>query len=135
MEALETVACEQGVQIYTSAEVKRIRRVGKQVNGVQVNGETVDANYVLCGADAVVAYHALIDGHQYQREKVNQLEPSLSGMVFLWGVKGKHPRLAHHNIIFSSDYNTEFRQIFRDKQVPDDPTIYIAITSSLSHLN
>ena len=163
VEALEALARERGVQIYTSAEVERICRVGKRVNGVQVNGETVDADYVLCGADAVVAYHELIltknatpkprtrfqifrnvrafsvlsmlkarvlgQGHQHQREKVNQLEPSLSGMVFLWGLKGKHPKLAHHNIIFSSDYNTEFRQIFKHQRVPDDPTIYIAITS------
>ena len=147
VEALEAVAHERGVQIRTSAEVERICCVGNQrVNGVQVNGETVDADYVLCGADAVVAYHELIEGHQYQREtenarhilnignrvfgfKVDQLEPSLSGLVFLWGVNGKHPRLAHHNIIFSSDYNTEFRQIFKHQQVPDDPTIYIAITS------
>ena len=146
VEALETVAQERGVQIYTSAEVERICHVGKRVGGIQVNGETVDADYVLCGADAVVAYHELIltknsclniyrrsrvfgQRHQYQREKMNQLEPSLSGMVFLWGIKGKHRKLAHHNIIFSGDYNTEFRQIFKHQQVPDDPTIYIAITS------
>ena len=146
VDALEAVARERGVQIRTSAEVERICCVDKRVNGVQVNGETVDADYVLCGADAVVAYHELIltknatpasmlkarvlgQGHQHQREKVNQLEPSLSGMVFLWGLKGKHPKLAHHNIIFSSDYNTEFRQIFKHQQVPDEPTIYIAITS------
>ena len=131
VEALEAVARERGVQIYTSAEVERICGVGKQVTGVQVNGETVDADYVLCGADAVVAHHELIDGHQHQRKRLNRLEPSLSGMVFLWGVKTKHARLAHHNIIFSSDYKTEFRRIFRDKQVPDDPTIYIAITSKV----
>ena len=129
VEALETVAREQGVQIYTSAAVERICYSSKRVNGVQVNGDKIESDYVLCGADAVVAYHELIEGHQQQREKVNQLEPSLSGMVFLWGVRHKHPRLAHHNIIFSSDYNAEFRQIFRDQRVPDEPTIYIAITS------
>ena len=165
VEALEAVARKRGIQIRTSAEVERICHVGKRVNGVQVNGETVDADYVLCGADAVAAYHKLIlpknatpkpitrfqmfknmrafsvlpfinvkarvlgQGHQHLRKRLNRLEPSLSGMVFLWGIKGNHPQLAHHNIIFSSDYNTEFRQIFRDKQVPDDPTIYIAITS------
>ena len=129
VEALEAVARERGVQIYTSAEVQRICRVGKRVNGIQVNGATVDADYVLCGADAVVAHDELMEGHQHKREKLNRLEPSLSGMVFLWGVKGKHPKLAHHNIIFSSDYDAEFRQIFKHQQVPDEPTVYIAITS------
>ena len=129
VDALEMVARERGVQIRTSTKVERICQVGKRVNGVQVNGETVAADYVLCGADAVVAYDELIDGKQHQREALHRLEPSLSGMVFLWGVKGTHSALAHHNIVFSSDYSTEFRQIFRYRQVPDDPTIYIAITS------
>ena len=129
VDALEIVARERGVQIQTSAKVERICQVDKRVNGVQVNGETVKTDYVLCGSDAVIAYDELIDGQQHRREARNQLEPSLSGMVFLWGIRGKHPTLAHHNIIFSSDYKTEFRQIFKHQQVPDDPTIYIAITS------
>ena len=130
VDALKTVARERGVHIRTSAKVERICQVGnRRVNGVQVNGERIDADYVLCGADAVVTYHELIDGHQHRREKLDQLEPSLSGMVFLWGIKGKHRNLAHHNIIFSSDYVTEFRQIFGHQQVPEEPTIYIAITS------
>ena len=129
VDALEMVARERGVQIRTSANVERICQVGNRVNGVQVNGERINADYVLCGIDAVVAYHTLIDGHQHRRKKLKRLEPSLSGMVFLWGIRGKHPMLAHHNIIFSSDYKTEFRQIFKHQQVPDEPTIYIAITS------
>ena len=131
VEALVEVASKRGVQIHTSAEVEQICHVDKRVNGVQVNGERIDADYVLCGADAIVAYHELIDGHQHKREKLNRLEPSLSGMVFLWGVKGKHTELAHHNIIFSNDYEAEFRQIFKHQQVPDEPTIYIAITSKV----
>ena len=131
VDALEMVARERGVQIHTSAKVERICQAGKRVNGVQVNGETVDADYVLCGADAVVTHNELIDGHVgvMSPRSYNRLEPSLSGMVFLWGIKRKYPALAHHNIIFSSDYRAEFRQIFRQQQVPDEPTIYIAVTS------
>ena len=129
IDALSAVASELGVQIHTSARVEKIWHDSKCVHGVQVNGERVAADYVLCGADAVVAYDELIDGHQNQRQKLNQLEPSLSGMVFLWGVGAKHQRLAHHNIIFSSDYDAEFKQIFKYQRVPDEPTIYIAITN------
>ena len=129
IDALSAVASELGIQIQASAKVEKIWHDGKRVHGVQVNGEKVPADYVLCGADAVVAHDELIDEHQQQRKKLNRLEPSLSGMVFLWGVRAKHPKLAHHNIIFSSDYDTEFEQIFKHQQVPDEPTIYIAITS------
>ncbi|MDE0014291.1 MAG: phytoene desaturase family protein [Candidatus Poribacteria bacterium] len=129
IDALAVVARELGVQIHTSAKVEKICRDGKRASGVLVNGEKIESDYVLCGADAIVAHDELIDGHQNRRERLNRLEPSLSGMVFLWGVRAKHPKLAHHNIIFSSDYDAEFKQIFKRQQVPDEPTIYIAITS------
>ena len=129
VEALERIASKRGVQIYTDSEVEKICHSSKRVKGVQINGERVHADYVLCGADAVVTHQELIEGHQHKRKKLNRLEPSLSGMVFLWGVKGPHPKLAHHNIIFSSDYKAEFKQIFKHQQIPDEPTIYIAITS------
>ncbi len=129
VDALSVVASELGVQIHASAKVEKICHDDKRVYGVQVNGEKVTADYVLCGADAVVTHDELIGGHQQQRQRLNRLEPSLSGMVFLWGVRAKYPELAHHNIVFSSDYDTEFKQIFKHQQVPDEPTIYIAITS------
>ena len=129
IDALAAVARKLDVQIHTSAKVEKICHDGKRISGVQVNGAEITADYVLCGADAVVAHDELIDKHQHHREKLDRLEPSLSGMVFLWGVKAKHPELAHHNIIFSKAYDVEFEQIFRHRQVPDEPTIYIAITS------
>ena len=129
IDALAAIARELDVQIHTSAAVEKICHDDRRANGVQVNGERIKADYVLCGADAVVAYNKLIDGHQSRRERLKRLEPSLSGMVFLWGVSAKHPKLAHHNIVFSSDYDAEFKQIFKHRQVPDEPTIYIAITS------
>ncbi len=61
--------------------------------------------------------------------QLDRMEPSCSGFVMLLGVEKKHPHLAHHNILFSSDYKREFEQIFKHGQPPDDPTIYIAITS------
>ena len=129
IDALEAVACGLGVQIWTSARVEKICHDGKRISGVQVNGEKLETDYVVCGADAVIAHAELIDGYQHRSEKLNRLEPSLSGMVFLWGIKGKYPALGHHNIIFSGEYDAEFKQIFKHQRVPDDPTIYIAITS------
>ena len=127
--ALEMIARERGVQIHTSVRVEKICQDNKRVDGIRANRQKIRADYVLCGSDAVTAHNELIDVPPNHREKFNRLEPSLSGMVFLWGVKGNHPKLAHHNIIFSNDYDAEFRQIFKHRQVPDDPTIYIAITS------
>ena len=127
--AMELIARKRGVQIHTSVKVEKICQANKRVDGIRANGQKVCADYVLCGSDAVIAHDELIDDQPNQRKKLNRLEPSLSGMVFLWGVRGSHPQLAHHNTVFSNDYDTEFRQIFEHRQVPAEPTIYIAITS------
>ena len=71
----------------------------------------------------------MVSGQAAERRKLNRLEPSLSGMTFLWGVKKNHPELAHHTIFFSADYRREFDQIFNQLRAPDDPTVYVAITS------
>jgi len=127
--ALERIANDLHVKIRKSLKVDKILWDKKQVNGVMVNGKRIFSDYILCGADVVVAHDLLIDGLPSQRKKLNKQEPSISGIVFLLGVGKKNPELKHHNIIFSSDYEKEFKQIFDEKRPPDDPTIYISITS------
>ncbi len=129
VDAMEEIAKRLGVVIMKSTQVEKILWGDKKVKGIVINGEEISSDYVLCGTDVVVAYNSLIDGFPSRRRKLNNFEPSLSGMVFLWGVGKKHPELKHHNIIFSLDYKQEFEQIFGECRVPDDPTIYISITS------
>jgi phytoene dehydrogenase-like protein len=52
--------------------------------------------------------------------------------VFYWGVKAKHDQLEIHNILFSIDYRKEFDDLFTNKIIHDDPTIYIYISSKYS---
>ncbi len=56
-------------------------------------------------------------------------EPSMSGIVFYWGIKGNHSSLEIHNILFSENYKREFEEISSGAKCPDDPTIYIYISS------
>lgn len=127
--ALGKLALNLGVEIHTNAPVQQIIHHSQQVRGVLVNDKFFEADYIVCNADVVTAQNQLISGFPKRRQKLNRLEPSLSGMAFLWGVSKQYPMLAHHNIIFSRDYQREFKHIFDEKRAPDDPTIYIAITA------
>jgi len=129
--SLKRLAKKFGVEIHTGARVEKILHQQNRVQGIQVNGEKIQADFVISNADVVVAFNELIDGFPKKQERLNRLEPSLSGVVFLWGIDKQHPQLAQHNIIFTADYELEFKQIFEEKKIPDDPTIYIAITSKL----
>lgn len=129
VDALQQLALDLGVRIHAGVPVQAIRHDGRRILGVRAGGDFVHADYVVCNQDVVVAFNQLIDGFPAVRRRLNRLEPSSSGLVFMWGVQKSHPALAHHNIFFSHDYRREFQQIFTDQQTPADPTIYAAITS------
>lgn len=54
---------------------------------------------------------------------------SSSVAVFLWGINKTFKNLDIHNIFFAKDYKKEFNELFNQKKIPDDPTVYINITS------
>ncbi|MEJ2050559.1 MAG: phytoene desaturase family protein [Calditrichota bacterium] len=129
VEVLERLAVSLGVEIHRSAPVEKILHKRGAITGVRVDGATYGADYVICNVDIVTAYHQLLDNLPHRRQRVTALEPSMSGLVFLWGKRGLTQQLHHHNILFSGDYRREFHQLFDELQAPDDPTVYIAITS------
>ncbi|MDZ7806781.1 MAG: phytoene desaturase family protein [Gracilimonas sp.] len=96
------------------------------------NGETIDADLIIANSDATETITNLIPKESLKaskKKKARSVEPSCSGYVLLLGLDKQYEDLVHHNIFFSDDYEHEFSQIFRDKVMPDDPTIYIANTS------
>ncbi|KAA3606526.1 MAG: phytoene desaturase [Calditrichaeota bacterium] len=129
VDSLKEIAEKIGVKIILNSNVEKISQENKIAQGIIVNGEFVKSDFVVCNSDVVVSYNELIEGFEPKKEKLNKLEPSLSGMVFLWGVNKKTEKLSHHNIIFSNDYKQEFKDIFDTKTVSEDPTVYVSVTS------
>lgn len=140
--ALEQLAGEVGVEVRTGVEVVSIacsqktrsgRRPKFKASGVVLaDGTRLPAVVVIANADVATVYERLLPPERPFRRRLARLErkePSCSGFALLLGVEGQHPALAHHNVFFSADYPGEFEQIFRRGLPPDDPTIYLAITS------
>ncbi|HEX8287246.1 MAG TPA: phytoene desaturase family protein [Pyrinomonadaceae bacterium] len=130
-QALEKLAKELGVKIYTESAVEKIVIENGKAVGVCVGGEITAADYVVANSDAVETYRNLIDAKERKKSsaKLEKREPSCSGFVLLLGTEKKYPQLAHHNIFFSDDYRAEFDAIFREKRPAQNPTIYVCATS------
>lgn len=132
-QALLQLAIEMGVEFHFDAAVKQITRQDQQVNGILLeDGRRVSASAVLANVDVATVYKNLLaeqPGIDKEAQSLLSGERSCSGFILLLGVRGIRPALAHHNIFFSSNYRQEFDQIFRLGVMPDDPTIYTAITS------
>lgn len=122
--ALERLARELGVRIFTGREVEEIVVENKRAVGVRVGGETTGADFVVSNMDAVETYRCLLPVKKFQNR-----EPSCSGFVLLLGTRRRFENLAHHNIFFSEDYRAEFDAIFKEKRPAPAPTVYVAATS------
>ena len=126
--ALVDLAKRQGVNFRLGCPVEKILVSGKKVTGLQVKGQELQFDRVVSNMDVVNTYRKLLPD-QKPPEKLLRQPKSSSALIFYWGIKKSFPQLNLHNILFSDDYRTEFDYIFNKKQVYDDPTVYINITS------
>ena len=128
--ALYELALKKGVNFFFNSPVDRIIINNRAVVGIIVNDEPEQYSTVVSNADVHYTYRNLLgDTESRPARRYARLEPSLSGVVFYWGVRGQYPELEINNIFFSSDYRKEFSDIFEKRICPDDPTIYVNITS------
>jgi phytoene desaturase len=128
--ALVKLAQKKGVQFITNSKVDRIVVKNKKVNGVVVNNKTIDADIVVSNMDVYYTYKYLLQQSK-QANTILQQERSSSAFIFYWGIDTQFANMHLHNIFFSDDYQKEFTQIFTDKTLPSEPTIYVNIPAKL----
>lgn len=131
--ALARLAAELRVELQTESPVERVEvRNGRACGVCLADGRCLAASAVIANLDVATVYERLLPAGVASRPRIARLlaaEPSCSAFIMLWGVRGSHAGLAHHNIFFSSDYRREFDDIFRRGIPPAEPTVYVAITS------
>jgi phytoene desaturase len=120
--ALEESVTDLGGEIRYGGEVRRLARRGGRVSEVVTDAGTMRCDAVVAAVDRTQALAML--GQAPVRER----EPSLSGLVWLAGVRGTDARLAAHTVFFPEDYEQEFRDV-RAGRHPRDPTLYVAISA------
>ena len=129
VESLITLAKEEGVHIKLSEKNTKVIPTEDGYT-IQLENETIKAKNVICSIDHVNFYKKVLTDDALYAKHVQE-ERSTSAVVFYWAVEGKHENVGLHNIIFSSDYVKEFKQLFDDKVVQDEPTIYIHNSSAV----
>ncbi len=118
IEGMQRLALELGVHIHTGTEN------GKAV-GITVNGNNVDADYVLSGADYVHT-ESLLDP-QYRQYTAAYWEKKTfapSSLLFYLGFDKKLDRLEHHNLFFDTDFDQHAEEIYDTPSWPSNPLFY-----------
>jgi phytoene desaturase len=132
--SLYQLAVKQGVTFHFGHPVQEIIAPKRQAEGIRVlnqsSGETLTllGDVVVSNADIYTTYNKLLPQHTAPQRTLNQ-ERSSSALVFYWGIEATFPELDLHNILFSADYEQEFKDLFAGGAPYTDPTIYINITS------
>ena len=132
--AFEKLIRELGGEIHLNSEVQEILvdpNHGKRVTGVRLaDGSELLADEVVSNADVAYTYRNMIPEekrNKYSNKKIESMRYAMSLFVIYFGTKRlyRDQGLAHHNIILGPRYKGLLDDIFRNKTLSDDFSLYL----------
>ena len=129
--AFEQLITEQGGKIYLETEVDEILVTNGKATGVRLgNGEIIEADTVVSNADVAFTYKNMIKPthrRKYTDRKIARTKYSMSLFVIYFGTDRQYrdQGLAHHNIILGPRYKALLDDIFDNKIVAEDFSLYL----------
>ena len=132
VQALESIFKELGGVVETDAEVEQIVVENRCAKGVIANEQFYEADGVISNADLVHTYNELIKSEHRRKwsdKKLRKTQYSMSAFLLYLGVRRKYPQLKHHTLILSERYKALVTDIFDNKVLPDDFSMYLHIPS------
>lgn len=139
VESFYRLALDNDVTFQLGTEVTEILTFGKKrqrVRGVRTkSGEILNADIVVSAADLKHTETQLLppELQTYPAKYFETRDPGLSSILIYAGVKGALPELAHHTLMFSKDWDPDFRAVFGNDTALDkswSQSIYISKTSA-----
>ena len=129
--AFEQLITEQGGKIHLETEVDEILVTNGKATGVRLgNGEIMEADTVVSNADVAFTYKNMIKPthrKKYTDRKIARTKYSMSLFVIYFGTDRQYrdQGLAHHNIILGPRYKALLDDIFDNKIVAEDFSLYL----------
>lgn len=129
--AFEKLITEQGGKFRLSTEVDEILVTNGKATGVRLaNGEILEADTIVSNADVAFTYKNMIKPthrKKYTDRKIARTKYSMSLFVIYFGTNRQYrdQGLAHHNIILGPRYKALLDDIFDNKIVAEDFSLYL----------
>lgn len=141
VKAIEAQARKAGASILLSQEVEEIVVAQGKVQGVRTAEGLIEADVVVSAADLQHTETQLLapKWRTYSEKYFEGRDPGVGAVLVLLGVEGALPELAHHTLLFSSDWSADFTAVFHSENPADAPkaaaemasaSIYISKTSA-----
>jgi phytoene desaturase len=130
VDAVRTVAEEQGATIHTNTPVTR---VAPAASGLVVGTETDRTVYdrVVVNAPPAHAEQELLPTEAVDRSPDHWDDQTYAPSAYLLylGVEGSLPEFEHHTLVLPTDWEPHFESIFDDPAWPADPSYYVNVPS------
>jgi 1-hydroxycarotenoid 3,4-desaturase len=126
-EVIARLAQKKGCQFHYESEVDSLQMSGSKISGVHLkSGESIDCDYLIFNGDINALKNHLLGENVASAIPSNLKQTdSLSAVTWSMKVKASGFPLVRHNIFFNQPYENEFSDIFENKRLPLNPTIYI----------
>ena len=125
IKAMSSLATNLGVKIETNCNVSKIIVENSVAKGVIANGQKIESDIVLSGAD----YHhteTLIDKNyrQYSEKYWSKKTFAPSSLLFYIGFDKKLNNVNHHTLFFDTSFETHAEDIYDNPKWPEKPLFY-----------
>lgn len=131
VEALEEIAEEEGVEIYTGEEAVEIRESsGGPV--IETSERTLKPDIVVSNADYAYTETELLSDQNtsYDTDYWDKKTMAPSAFLLYLGLSDEFSQLDHHNLVLPEDWNQHFEKIFESPDIPEDPAYYVCNASA-----
>lgn len=123
--AMESLAKELGVKFQTSANIEKIIVENNTAVAIQVNGERIQSDLVLSGADYHHTETLLEQEYRAYSEKYwDSRVFAPSSLLFYVGFNKKIDNISHHALFFDVDFYQHAKDIYDEPQWPKEPLFY-----------
>lgn len=130
VQTLFDLSKQNNIEFHFNDPVEEIMVNDNKTTGIKAKSGTWNSDLVVSNADVFHTYGQLLPDRDIPKRLFKQ-EKSNSALIFYWGIQGTHSEPDMHNILFSADYQEEFRQLFAQKNIFEDPTVYVFISSKM----
>ncbi|CAM3480919.1 phytoene desaturase family protein [Aequorivita lipolytica] len=130
IDGIKTLAEELGVTIKTNQNVEKISVENGKASALIVNGEKINVDVILSGAD----YHhteTLLDKNyrQYSETYWEHKTFAPSALLFYVGFDKKIENVDHHTLFFDVDFQKHSQEIYDSPRWPEEPLFYASFPS------
>ncbi|MDX2362631.1 MAG: phytoene desaturase family protein [Crocinitomicaceae bacterium] len=125
-QALETVAKKYGAQFHYKANVEAINTENKSASGLTVNGDIIDFDQIVAGADYNFVEQKLIpkEFRRYDENYWDKRKMAPSALIFYLGFNKRIEKLDHHNLFFDELLSEHGKEIYENPKWPTKPLFY-----------